>query len=58
MNKKNTLTPWVLIHNETGSFDSVNKEVLSHAPLNRVLNEASFYDLQFFEVNSDLYFNF
>lgn len=55
MNKK-TLTRWLLVHNDTGTIDIINKEVSSYAPLNRILDEVGFYELEFFEVNQDKYF--
>lgn len=56
MNKKITLTRWLLVKNKSGSVDIINQEVSSYAPLNRILEDVGFYELEFFEVNQDKYF--
>lgn len=56
MNKKNTLTRWILTQNKLGELNIEHREVSRFAPLNRILDEVGFYALEFFEINSDKYF--
>ena len=56
MNKKNTLTRWVLTLNESGKLDIKYREASKFASLNRILDEVKFYALEFFEINEDKYF--
>lgn len=56
MEKKNTLTRWILKPNKTGTVDIINREVSRYAPLNRILDDVGFYELEFFQINEDKYF--
>ena len=56
MEKKKTVTRWLLKLNETGTIDIINREVSAYAPLNRILDEVGFYELEFFVINEDKYF--
>lgn len=56
MNKKITITRWILTLDELGQIDIVFKEVSRFAPLNRLLDVPGFYALDFFDIDDDRYF--